>query len=102
MELTRKKAKELSIKKWEFIVKHNGSEFKFILVKEIPELKDLEAKCGYCEKYFDNKHCNYCPIKPKGFKGSIGCLDNQHPYDKWDKDRTTKNAQAVLDLIRNS
>lgn len=90
MKLTKAQAKELSIKKWEYIVNNKGENNG--LIKALPELKDFPANCGYCEKYPPT--CRGCPISY--------CLDGLHPYKKWSKRRTKANAQKVLDLIKQS
>lgn len=94
MELTKKKAIELSIKKWEWIVENDGSED--FLLDEIPELNDLSANCGLCEKYWKNDaFCRKCPINK-----DHDCYDKKHLFHIWLYDKTKKNAQKVLDLIK--
>ena len=91
MKLSKKKAKELSLKKWEYIVKNNGlSEG---LLDKYPELIYLEANCGFCEKYED------CPICPLALPGDIYCSSPSHPFRAWSCNPNKENAQAVLDLI---
>lgn len=48
--MTKKQAKELCIKKWEYIVNNNGSDKG--LINEIPELENLACECAYCELYY--------------------------------------------------
>jgi len=114
MKLTKKKAKELCILKWEWIIKNNG---KFDdgnlhqLCKDIPELEDISAHCGYCEKYSHTSsvnisQCAKCPIRPKFSKDyhiyEFGCYQPNHPFGIWFYNHSVKNAQAVLDLIKSS
>jgi len=110
MELTRKKAFELSIKKWDIIVNKGWGYFKRYTPHEIEK---LNSRCGLCELYFytSNKklrHCAKCPIRPKikdynDFFG-CGCRQDIHPYNYWyaftEKD-DKEYAQAVLDLIKS-
>ncbi len=109
MELTKKQAKEFSIKKWEYIVKNNGNSND--LVTNIPELKVLNNQCGYCQKYVDTisrtlNDCAECPIRPKikdyDDYDFLGCSQFSHPYNVWGKNPTKENAQLLLDLIKNS
>jgi len=127
-------AKELSIAKWEYIVKNNGSTED--LVKNIPQLDKLVGRCGFChladsfytgnyECYLDENHTK-CPlmIYNKECEAFINCngIDQyfeeadgkdefeiknygkyhkkDHPWHNWQKNRTKKNAQAVLNLIK--
>lgn len=94
MKLTKKQAKELSIKKWEYIVGNKGNSNG--LTDKYPELKELAAECGYCEK--SPLDCEGCPLNLKG----IVCTNKSHPWAKWSYNRTIANAQKVLDLIRES
>jgi len=126
-------AKELSIAKWEYIVKNNGStEY---LVKNIPQLDKLAGRCGLChlatdfddgeyDCYIDENHTK-CPLMVynEEYEAFINCngidhyfeeangkdedeiedFDNHkkdHPWHNWQKNRTKKNAQAVLNLIK--
>jgi len=93
MKLTKKQAKELSVKKWEYIVNNDGRDYG--LLKKYPELDNLQSSCGYCEKYL----CDDCPIN-NGFLS--GCVSKNHPYYKWTKNYTKANAQRMLNLILNS
>lgn len=95
MELTKKKAKELSIKKWEYIVSNEGSSKG--LTDKYPELENLDAECGYCEKY--NNVCNGCPLR---LNNKFPCGNPLHPWKKWSSNPTKANAQKVLNLIRKS
>jgi len=105
MKLTKAKAKELSIEKWELIIANDGKSLRYY-----PEYIDsLMNNCGYCEKYLNLpstgiKACGKCPLIPKKvtYPGSLGCLQPGHPYNKWTHDNTVENAQAVLDLIKNT
>jgi hypothetical protein len=99
MKLTKEQAKELSIKKWEYIVGNNGN-WKG-LVKKYPELANLLAQCGYCEKYL-RKDCENCPLLIQIDGINCSCYDGSHPHSKWAIKRTKLNAQKVLDLIRES
>jgi hypothetical protein len=104
MKLTKAKAKELSIRKWELIVLGRGSDFG--IWTAMPELYELTNSCGYCEKYMHINlpvNCGKCPIRPPDYvPGSCGCNYDNHPFQIWNENRTTKKAQAVLDLIKKS
>ena len=95
MKLTKKQAKELSIKKWEYIVENGGSSHG--LIDALPELSGLLYECGYCEKYRD---CGDCPISLKKGKFKYCCGNFLHPWTNWCDNPTKANAQRVLDLIK--
>ena len=95
MKISKKKAKELSIIKWEYIVGNNG-KWKG-LYRVHPELNNLAAGCGYCEKYGEN-NCDECPL----LINNDACTDPGHPFHTWTERQTKENAQAVLDLILKS
>ncbi len=69
--MTKKElAKELCIKKWEFIISNNGICDLDKLIKNVPELKKSEYKCPYCDLYRLTQSktlhlCAKCPIRPK-------------------------------------
>jgi hypothetical protein len=106
MKLTKKKAIELSIKKWKYIVNRNGrSEF---VTKYLPEIQNFYRYCGLCELYqhtINNElsRCAKCPIRPDVqyffLNESDGCCQDGHPFHIWSHNKTKENAQAVLDLI---
>ena len=99
MKLTKKQAKELSIKKWEYIV---GNKGKSNGLNEVhPELLKLYCNCGYCENYFNNI-CKNCPLLIKVNNQWLNCGIGSHPWNIWFNKQTKINAQKVLDLIRES
>jgi hypothetical protein len=110
MKLTKKRAKELCIKKWEYIVKMGG-KYNFIELEEaIPQLIGFRFFCAYCELYFfkSNKQLHYCAKCPLviithdyNFDEG-GCCQKNHPYELWQKNPSKETAQAVLDLILKS
>lgn len=117
-KLTKEKAKEISIKKWEWVVDNEGIDDKYDedtdtftdVSTALPELKDLTFTCGYCELYHKEirgvQNCKGCPINiPKedyDSKGSNGCSQDKHPWTQWNNNECVETAQAVLDLIRKS
>lgn len=113
--LTKKEAKELSIKKWEYIVEKKGA-FPSNLTVMIPELKGLSYSCGYCEKYLNTygktlDQCEKCPLRPKikdyDDLTNVGCCQAVHPFDKWYNIEETspdalQYAKELLELIKKS
>jgi hypothetical protein len=97
--MNKQEAKELCILKWEYIVENGGSEEG--LTENYPRLRDLKAECAYCELYVKYR-CDGCPIQPEMQINRLGCFNREHPYNVWYYDSTKSNAQAVLDLIKNS
>jgi len=108
--LTKAQAKKLCIKKWNFIVKHDGRYYTQEIEKKFPELANMQNECPYCELYITTdmfsreKDCLGCPINLYKKEGQdiLGCNKPKHPFEKWLKSRTKKNAQKVLDLIIKS
>jgi len=107
MKLTKKQAKEPSIEKWEMTVEADGNVTEEILTRFQIYLNG----CAYCEKYYYTcsekfDYCFKCPIRPKISEyddiSDAGCCQECHPYIKWQSDQTKENAQAVLDLIKES
>lgn len=108
MKLTKEQAKELSKRKWEWIVENDGFDDDYNIYFEIPELLDLANNCGLCELYyfsFEEYSCKNCPISPKREDyddiANTGCFQKIHPYYIWINNQNIENAQAVLDLIKN-
>ena len=91
-KLTLKKAKELSIKKWERIVSQNGSNDGIDIH---PDFKNLKHNCGLCQRYIPdlNDTCVKCPLTKDG--GS--CCEE---FFKWNGSPSKKTAQAVLNHIK--
>lgn len=128
MELTKEKAKELAIAKWQWIVEHNfefeGSQILDELHK-LKEFKNLISECAYCTFYgYNNKSiaelrkytilpnidCTKCPIAPPDYDVDvfeIGCLYTNHLFNMYmDSIGSTteriKIANELLELIKNS
>jgi hypothetical protein len=98
MKLTKKKAIELSIAKWQLHVQHNG--YCENLDTLLPEIKDFAGHCGLCELYGMNG-CKGCPIllNPEKQLWQTGCQQHNHPFLIWSINNSVETAQAVLDLI---
>jgi hypothetical protein len=97
-KLTLKEAIDLSIKKWEWIVSHNGKMDTTELLKDIPELKlktNLgDAYCGLC-KYFDNSgDCHGCPLR-----GGDYCHRYFQKWNGGEVDDSLKWAVKLLNVI---
>jgi len=93
MKLTKAKAKELSLKKWEYIVGNDGI-IDDGLYLAVPELVKLGWNCGFCARY----ECTSCPL----YINELVCVDPGHPWHTWENDMTVENAQIILDLIKKS
>jgi len=98
-ELTLKEVYDLSIRKWEFLIENPEKEEE---IEEMEEFKNLQANCGYCEYYREQRHggCWKCPLGNK-HDGSEAphCIFPGHTYNKWKQNQTEENAKKVLDLI---
>lgn len=82
--MTKRKAKALSVKKWKWIVKNWNYSKNYEwnndqMLKDIPELKDLCANCGYCE-YTDNV-CIDCPLYKLR---NESCKSLYSLYNRWE------------------
>ena len=84
-----KKAKQLSIKKWELVITNDG---KFALVRDDKELSSLTNMCPFCHRY--NRNCLYCELSTT----TKGCNAKGHPYKIWLDNKTKENAQKVLEF----
>lgn len=109
MKLSKEKAIELSIKKWQWIVDNNGSNNLYKLLRAVPELKDIEEYCGLCHKYLRvmtkpySVSCGKCPIditKTNRKDHTSGCWQDGHPFMIFEACPTKEYAQKVLDLIK--
>lgn len=94
MELTKEKALELSILKWELIVEKGG----YILILPNEFLK-LKCGCGLCELYRNTSSLNDCIGCPFIIEGKR-CYDSGHAHRRWAVDNTKENAQIVLDELK--
>ncbi len=97
-ELTRKQAFNLSILKWEAIVKDGGIEGRnFYTI--MSRLEGLQNECGLCERYLYPAHnCSKCPINQELYDG---CFSDKHIFSKWLNNKNWINAKAVLNLIKS-
>jgi hypothetical protein len=93
--LTPEKMKELSIEKWEFLVK-NPDKFRSV-TSVIPELEEFTGDCPYCEMYYGFFACKGCPVQID----EQNCLCDNHPFSQYIYKPTSENAQKVLDIIKN-
>jgi hypothetical protein len=105
MKLTKKKAVELSIKKWRYILSQCPSKVNGLSGHNddivdaaygdidvcIPELKDLRSHCGLCEYY--NMDCVKCELE--------SCMNDNLWYSTWWNMPTKKNAKKVLKKLKS-
>jgi hypothetical protein len=79
MKLTKKKAKELSLIKWDYNRKTGCTfgemerEIKYGKDNKLKQLKELDCYCGYCEKYEFNH--DICPLE--------NCTNVTAKWSKW-------------------
>ena len=101
--MTPEEAKELAIKKWQYIANNNGDDRG--LVDALPELGGLLNDCSYCDIYLNvSPGCAGCPLKEIGQR----CLDRSSAYQRWafayntkDTERMKVHARDVLELIKS-
>lgn len=105
--LSFEKAKELSIRKWEAIVKNKG-EYTFGMFKDDPEIDTLFNKCGLCERYSFRGIliCRECEFNSGLNVDYIGCACNYegHIYRKWTESLPVNKlecAKEILEILKN-
>ena len=111
MNLTARKAWELSMLKWEFFSTFDYASV-YDMVETVDELEDafpqlikLFANCGFCEKYIDEdkteacSRCGKCPIYKSDPEQS--CLEDDSKYAKWEENPSRRTARSMLKLIRS-
>jgi len=96
-QLSLAEAKRLSILKWECIIQNNGLQYP---IKWPPEIKDLNCKCGFCERWdFPSEDsCTQCEL---ALAMGVDCPDESSPYHIWSEASTKETAQAVLNMIKS-
>jgi hypothetical protein len=91
MELTLEQAKELSEKKWQAIVDHDGEDSH--IEQWVPEIDGMQNECAMCQ---------YQLIEQK--RGCEKCLYsevcNGVAYEVWVMAANTNTSQKVLDKIK--
>lgn len=93
-KLTPEEMKEISIRKWKFLVENPGRLMEIASV--MPELEKFIGSCPYCNVYYDTL-CEGCPVRV----GKLNCVCDDHPFLQYINTRTSENAQKVLDIIEN-
>lgn len=95
MTLTREEAIEKTRNMWNWIA--DKTEERGIIVRKwnyfrenVIDIDDIPASecylCEYGEQYgvYDTK-CKYCPLKFTSETNAFGCLNNDSPFNKWNK-----------------
>jgi hypothetical protein len=104
MNLTKKKAKELCLIKWDFFRKTGGHTYKDIDEKDLLKIRNLSNTCGYCHKYSDHSpfsrknRCTKCPL----FKLWGMCCHSKSRKDlfsKWANANTIRTRKKYADLM---
>jgi len=98
--MTKAEAKKLCVKKWEWLVK-NFNEPNADMDIDIPEIKDFNAHCAYCEKYqIDGKpDCIKCPIvKTFGIDENCFMAGSTFAKSYW----SLKETKKMLKLIKQT
>jgi len=88
--LTLEQAKELSEKKWQAVVEHDGDDCHIEIW--VPEVDGMQNECAMCQ---------YQLIERKN--GCEKCLYNEvcnGTYSTWVSNANSKTAQLVLDHIK--
>jgi len=98
-KLTINKAYELAVKKWQYIVDHDGDKNDSVY-DAIPILNKLGGGCSYCQMFVNDQpgskdSCEGCPLNING----VTCIDDLSVFSIWANDSTRETAQDVLDLI---
>lgn len=108
-KLSFAEAKQLSLLKWEQIVKDKGR----LIRSNIPlTVKDLKWSCGFCERWKnDNTPLSWsCPRCEECEFGAIAgpCIDEHSIYGEWQELEALGNyktalglAKKILEIIKN-
>ena len=99
--MTFKKAKKLSIMKWEFLSKRGFHDNIYEeLNAKFPELKDLSNSCGFCEYFKVNSYRCKCLLEEKW---GLNCFHEESLYYRWSNIRedSKKLAKRILEDIKN-
>lgn len=125
--MTKEEAKELSIKKWQYVLDHfDEIEENNRTLEDITHdaerkygLSNLTFDCPYCELFIkkikDNfgrifldykESCKGCPISlPEDYPNVDKMLHCAHPDHEWcimDETQTRESVEDLLNLIKNS
>lgn len=99
--LTKKKAKELSIEKWEWWVKHPTKDFEDMPLILQDKIKNYFAECPLCELYKRDEPCFKCPL----YECNEHCGDIYSYYNLFchikDKKVLKALAKAILEIIKD-
>lgn len=97
--LTKERAIDLSIKKWEAIIANGGNNLTKGDAINLG-IWNFSGTCGLCEKYKDyEKNDNQCFKCPFNCNLQYGCSNLSHVWFKWYSERNKETAQAVLDAL---
>ena len=106
MRLTRKRAKELSIEKWEILYNHpklHDYNYESYLEENHPKLwnviKNHNSDCSLCELYYNTGVNEYCNLECPLMLDVRGCLSKNAYWRKWAWARTPKTRKKYAGLI---
>ena len=90
--MTLQEAQELSERKWQCIIDHDGSDCDIDTL--IPELQNMEHECAMCEFILnqENLKCELC-----SYWYICG-----NPYSNYISDPNTHTARGILNAIKNA
>ena len=99
-KLSFTKAKQLSIAKWQEIIKNDGI---IIYHYKNPNLEYLINNCGFCELVLK---CVECPFIIRDDEDIYNCDSIKHPYGQWrmasnDHDKKLYYAKFILYVIKH-
>jgi len=108
-DITFNEAKELSLKKWEYLKDHTNDMGRICEI--IPELDDIVYECGMCTFFvaqhgyiLSNTLPNGCyKICPVAINGK-NCLGDEHPFKLLKEDNSKKDkllATRIYNIIKN-
>lgn len=107
-EITFKEAKDLSLKKWEYLKDHTDKMDE--ITEIVPELADLSQDCGMCVFFLTQHDYNLsrsslngcytiCPVAING----EDCLGDHHPFNLLKENNSIKDqvlATEIYDTIK--
>ena len=107
MRLTRKRARELSIEKWEWLYDHPSKIDFYDLPEELQiKLWDFSAKCPLCELYVNSSSYGKCKNKCPFVQAKQICSAEGSHYSIWLVPSTSsktrkKYAGLILQIIKD-
>lgn len=102
MKITFDEAKELSLKKWKFLMENPDKSIEDA-IREFPVIEYLHGKCGFCELSLrgHSPKCNLCPIGTKTTEPG-SCIPEFEGWASGDAETKKECATKIYYKIKKS